>query len=210
LKAYLNDIIPKIKRYSQKLDDLTLLSNQHWIAIDEFSDTQTKYIFLSNKELIISINGNVKKAKWEYVGNSSIIIEITDKIKLFNIEFYDKTLLALKLDDSNNYMLLINERKHNKELYTINNITTYLLSNYLEQINLPGSTSKPLSFKPNVKYKKIKTNLGDINIELAQNSEPSKGNRVYLKNSLAPDGDYRAGVGWFYRVKDGLIIDICK
>lgn len=29
MQTFISDLIPKIQRFSQKLDDLTLLSNQH-------------------------------------------------------------------------------------------------------------------------------------------------------------------------------------
>ncbi len=37
MKKYLLDIIPKIQRFSQKLDNLTVLLNKHWIIFDKDS-----------------------------------------------------------------------------------------------------------------------------------------------------------------------------
>ena len=75
MKTYFSDIIPKIQNFSQKLDNLTLLTNQHWVAIDGINDTKTVYIFRQNSDLLISLNGIVEKAKWEYLGNNSILID---------------------------------------------------------------------------------------------------------------------------------------
>jgi hypothetical protein len=66
MKTYISDIIPKIQKFSQKLDNLTLLTNQHWVVIDNVENEKNVYIFRQNNELLISQNGKVEKAKWEY------------------------------------------------------------------------------------------------------------------------------------------------
>ena len=75
MKTYISDIIPKIQRYSQKLDNLTLLTNQHGVVIDGIQDSKNVYIFRENKELLISCNGKVEKGKWEYLGSNSLLID---------------------------------------------------------------------------------------------------------------------------------------
>ena len=47
MKTFISDLIPKLQRFSQKLDNLTLLTNQHWVVFDDIrraaadaSDTQ--------------------------------------------------------------------------------------------------------------------------------------------------------------------------
>lgn len=55
MKTYLLDIIPKIQRFSQKLDDLTVLLNKHWIIFDENSIDKTVFIFREKEnQLLIS------------------------------------------------------------------------------------------------------------------------------------------------------------
>lgn len=61
MKTYITDIIPKLQRFSQKLDNLTLLTNQHWVVLDELESSKTVFIFRSNNELLISRNGKVEK-----------------------------------------------------------------------------------------------------------------------------------------------------
>jgi hypothetical protein len=53
MRTYLADIIPKIQRFSKQLDNLTLLTNQHWVVIDGIW------------ELLISTNGRVETGKRE-------------------------------------------------------------------------------------------------------------------------------------------------
>ena len=76
MKTFIADIFPKIQNYSQKLDDLTILANKHWVSIDNITTNKTVYIFRNNSELLSSRNGKVEKAKWEYLGNKSLLIEI--------------------------------------------------------------------------------------------------------------------------------------
>ncbi len=56
MKTYFSDSIPKIQRYSEKLDNLTLL-------VDEITQNKTVYIFRTSGELLVAKNGKVEKAK---------------------------------------------------------------------------------------------------------------------------------------------------
>ena len=91
MKTYISDLIPKLQRFSQKLDNFTLLTNQHWVVIGDIENSKSIYIFRTNNELLISQNGKVEKAKWEYLGNNSLLIDRKDdsylyKHKYINIE----------------------------------------------------------------------------------------------------------------------------
>ena len=131
MKTYLADIIPKIKKYSQKLDNLTLLTNQHWVVIDELENSKFVYIFRSNSELLISQNGKVEKGKWEYLGNNSLLIERKDEIYLFRHGFFDSNILALKVDGKEEYAFLVNENNNGGELNSIEKVMEFLETKYL-------------------------------------------------------------------------------
>jgi hypothetical protein len=45
MKTYLADIIPKIQRFSQKLDDLTKLTDQHWVSLSDLQSYKTCIYF---------------------------------------------------------------------------------------------------------------------------------------------------------------------
>ena len=57
MKTFISDLIPKLLRFSQKLDNLTLLTNQHWVVIEDICNNKNVYIFRTNNELLISLNG---------------------------------------------------------------------------------------------------------------------------------------------------------
>ena len=133
MKTYVSDIIPKIQKFSLKLDNLTLLINQHWIIIDDIEDAKNVYIFRRNNELLISNNGKVEKAKWEYLGSNSLLVEKKDEIYLFKQVFFDKNILALKVDSiKNEYVLMINELMFNENLRISESILNFLSLKYLQ------------------------------------------------------------------------------
>ncbi len=131
MKTYISDIIPRIQRFSQKLDTLTLLTNQHWVVIDEIKSSKNVYIFRQNNELLISQNGKVEKAKWEYLGHNSLLIDRKDESYLFKRGFFDENILALKIDNKDKYAFLVNETKFDKELNSLENIMEFLTRKYI-------------------------------------------------------------------------------
>jgi hypothetical protein len=141
MKTFVADIIPKIQRYSQKLDNLTLLTNQHWVVLDELRQSKTVYIFRQTNELLISTNGKVEKAKWEYLGQNAILIDLKDESYLFRHGFFDENVLALKIDSKEEYAVLINESKYLGELNSISAVLDFLKQNYF--VN-PVLTNKQL------------------------------------------------------------------
>ncbi|MCB0743114.1 MAG: hypothetical protein KDC67_04360 [Ignavibacteriae bacterium] len=131
MKTYISDIIPRIQRFSQKLDNLTLLTNQHWVVIDEIKNSKNVYIFRQNNELLISKNGQVEKAKWEYLGHNSLLIDMKENSYLFKHGFFDENILALKIDSKNEYAFLVNETRFDKELNSVENIIEFLNRQYI-------------------------------------------------------------------------------
>jgi len=134
MKTFIADIIPKLQRYSQQLDNLTLLTNQHWVVVDEIANSKTVYIFRSNHELLISKNGEVEKAKWEYLGNGSLLLDLKDKSYLFRHGFFDENILALKVDGKEEYAFLVNETRFDKELSSTARILEFLNNKYIGSI----------------------------------------------------------------------------
>lgn len=131
MKTYISEIIPKIQRFSQKLDNLTLLTDQHWVVLDEIKNSKNVYIFRPNNELLISQNGKVEKAKWEYLGHNSLLIDKKENSYLFKHGFFDENILALKIDSNDEYAFLVNETRFDKELNSIENIIDFLNRKYI-------------------------------------------------------------------------------
>ena len=132
MKTFITDIFPRIQRFSKKLDNLSLLTNQHWVSIDNILDNKTVYIFRHNNELLISTNGKIEKAKWEYIGNKSLLIDKSSESYLFKHGFFDENILALKVDSSDEYAIFVNENKYDGELNSINKVVNFLEGQYLD------------------------------------------------------------------------------
>lgn len=131
MKTFIADIIPKLKKFSHKLDNLTLLTNQHWVIIDELKNSKCVYIFRSNYELLISQNGKVEKGKWEYLGNNSLLVERKEECFLFRHGFFDSNILALKVDGRDEYVFLVNENNYGGDLNNIDKVLSFLETKYL-------------------------------------------------------------------------------
>lgn len=134
MKTYIADIIPKIKKYSKELDNLTLLLNQHWVTIDESTQTKQVLIFRKHGELLIALDGRVKRGKWEYLDNESILIEKEDEMFLFRHGFLDEDIFALKLDSRDEFAFFVNESNYGSELNSVVKINSFLLDKYVNQV----------------------------------------------------------------------------
>ncbi len=144
MKTFIADIIPKIQRFSKKLDDLTLLTNQHWVSLSDILNSKTVYIFRPNNQLLVSENGLVKKGSWEYLGNQSLLIDANDQSYLLKHGFFDENIIALKLDSSDQFAFFVNETKFDKELNNINDVIEFLTNKYLR--NNPNDDHSKIRF----------------------------------------------------------------
>lgn len=155
MKTFLLDIIPKIQSYSYKLDNIALLANKHWVLITDEREEKTVYIFRSNNELLLAVNGNVTKGRWEYLSEDSLLIDISDKSYLFKHGFLDSEIIALKSDNKDNYSVLVNENNYNGGLNSINSLYKFLETKYLQSDSLiyndRESRNSPSPQKINIK-----------------------------------------------------------
>ncbi|MGI8893154.1 MAG: hypothetical protein ACR2GN_06805 [Bacteroidia bacterium] len=131
MKTYLLDIFPKIQVFSKKLDDLTILKDQHWVSINDLENKKMVYIFRDQSELLISTNGKIKRQSWEYIGNKTIILNIENESLLFKNGFVDRNIMALKLDGSNEYAIFVNENQYDGELNSLEKVIEFLKREYL-------------------------------------------------------------------------------
>jgi hypothetical protein len=153
MKTFIADIIPKIQRFSQRLDDLTKLTNQHWVSLGDINQTKRVFIFRTNNQLLISDNGIVEKGSWEYLGNQSLLLETKAESYLLKHGFFDENVIALKLDSTDSYAFFINETKYHGELNNIGDVLQFLDNRYLKNnssFNGLGTDSKG-KFNENVK-----------------------------------------------------------
>jgi hypothetical protein len=113
MKAYLENLIPRLQKFSEKLDNTAVFTEHPWVLIDEETNTRQVLIFRNkDNELLVSQNGKVEKGKWEYLVHlKSLLIERNNEIFLFNQGFMDDSVMILKKDGLQEYQVLVNENK---------------------------------------------------------------------------------------------------
>lgn len=208
MKTFIAEIFPALQRYSQKLDNLTLLTNQHWVSIDNIVANKIVYIFRDNNELLISTNGKVEKAKWEYVGNKSLLIDKTSESYLFKHGFFDENILALKVDSSDEYAVFVNENNYSGDLNSIDKVFGFLRGKYLDS-NLKShfETATGQKFENQQRQQKSTfvqhhTDKGIVEIEPCTRL---KGQNAFMDGQPAPDGEYKFGFLWYVHIKNGIV-----
>jgi hypothetical protein len=217
MKTFISDLIPKLQRFSQKLDNLSLLTNQHWVAIDDIDNNKNVYIFRTNCDLLISRNGKIEKGKWEYLGNNSLLIERIDASYLFKHGFFDENILALKVDGKDEYAIFINENKYDGELNSLERVFDFLSRTYVEpQQRKVKNDHSDLGTNESTKFKRTEyvmvtydTDKGKINVEQHNTfSFPEPALRVFKNGKPAPKGKYKLGFMWYVHIENGYITNV--
>lgn len=193
MKEYLFKTIKRFQRFSRKLDNTSLLTNQKWVIIDERDSSKLTYIFRSNKDLLISKNGIVEKGKWDCIDKDTLFLETNTNSYLYKNGFFDDTLLALKTDGREDFAIFLNENLHSKEINSIEDVSKFLESKYgeiLDTNNFIESANKlNLIDNPIIETKKNKSVLLKNEEYLIEFREGIKG--IIYHNKAA---DY-----WFFK-----------
>lgn len=130
MKTYLLNAVQRLKNYSQKLDAQAILYDKSWEVFNESGDKELM-IFRTNNELLISRNGIIQKGKWELLDISNLIIDVGEKSYLLNAAYIEDQFLALKLDGTEQYMVMIEtDMKNRFSLNTVKSIEGYLDDRY--------------------------------------------------------------------------------
>ena len=126
MKTYLLNSIQNLAFISKKLDAKAVLYNKNWEVFNDSGDKEV-FIFRTNSELLISRKGSVQKGKWELLSISSILIDMDEKSYLLNAAFVDSRFMALKLDGTDECMILIDSQlKQQMMLKSIESVENYL------------------------------------------------------------------------------------
>lgn len=139
MKSFIFDnIIKKVKKYSENLDVKNILCEKPWIV---FNDTGEKevFIFRTDGSVLVTKNGEGVISTWEWIPtNKSLMINKIDQEKSIVIlrpAFVNNTILALQLDGTEKYTFLIDE--NNKEKFapkTLTELKQYFIALELKAI----------------------------------------------------------------------------
>ncbi len=199
MKIFIENILPKILSYSEKLDKLTIITDEPWVIYDD-NQKNIKLIFRKDNSLLISHNGSVTMGKWDLLNKAnSILLEFNNSIKLYNHGFLDEAVLILKIDSGSDYFVLVNQNK----------ISNLDIKSYLENKYYNKKEGINYSIKHNLIPKsrsKINSDKGEIVIECFSSAHiPSKGDLVKQNGNNAPNGKYKIDLMFFIHVFNGEI-----
>ena len=63
---FITNLLPRLRQFSQSLDQAELFVDKPWVLLDEDGQQQT-YIFQRGGKLIMSLDGKVQMGTWEYI-----------------------------------------------------------------------------------------------------------------------------------------------
>lgn len=137
MKEFIKDLLPRIRKYSERLDNLALLTDHPWVEVSDTGD-RTLYVFRSdNNELLISRNGEVSTCTWEYLEYANaLLIEVDGQRRLYKQGFVDPAVVVLRLDGQEDFLMLANENK-------IDEPEPRRVQGWLENKYLPASHPSP-------------------------------------------------------------------
>lgn len=210
MKTYIANIIPRIQRFSKRLDDLTKLTNQHWVSLGDIADGKKVFMFRDSSKLLIAENGIIiDRGTWEYLGNQSLLLETSNGGYLLKHGFFDENVIALKLDSTDKYAFFVNESKYENELNNIGDILKFLELKYLRNSPTNSATvgqSSQGGSLPKGTSTTYQTKQGLLTLTGVYVSMEKKIIRATIDGRPAPDGIYRLGFMWHVTVKNGVIV----
>jgi len=110
MKKYIQEIFPRLVKFSKTLDNLSILVDENWFVSTDDPSEQKIFVFWNNNDLLVSTNGVVERGRWDYIDNAkSLLIEFGDSMISYNRVFIDDKVLLLKQDGSDEIMILSNE-----------------------------------------------------------------------------------------------------
>jgi hypothetical protein len=100
MDKFFQNIIPRLKNYSQDLNRKEVFVDKPWLFTDD-NNNNHEYLFLRDNRLIMSLNGKAITGSWELLPNGKLLINrIEDQIMLENM-FIDEAIMVLKRSRSN-------------------------------------------------------------------------------------------------------------
>lgn len=141
---HLKDYVNKLRNYSEKLDNFTLLIDQPWkTGIIENTEPATFIFRKENNELPISKAGNVEKGKWDYISSmNALMLEMEGKTTLYKQGFFDDSVLILQREGTDEYSLFINENKIDKTIDKLEQASKQILHNTELRYSSKSSSNK--------------------------------------------------------------------
>lgn len=109
MQQYLNNILPRLKRYTIQLNQIEYFIEKSWIKYD--IENYVEFTFERDKSLIISINGNTQTGSWNLLSTGKLHIIKPDGDELLSPEFLSEDIFILsKKNIAYSVQLFVNEK----------------------------------------------------------------------------------------------------
>jgi hypothetical protein len=189
---YLKYLFQQLKAQNRKLTDIAVIQNRLWVLFKEGNQTE-KWLFESNGNLVVSIEGNVTDGSWRYIAaTNQIIIDCKGLKMLFNQNFIHDNILLLRKDSSElDFLVLYDDKEFSRVQF--------------------------MEFLKDVKRKDIaetRVRLNITEIELSDGSmielirEPGQSSKIQLGNIVIRNGEPISEDS--VRTKDRQILELTK
>jgi hypothetical protein len=172
MQHYLQNLLPRLRQFSESLDKKEMLINQPWILTGDIPNKQ-QFIFHRDGRLIQSVNGEVETGTWEYIAAAqSLLIQSNSVNLLLNHAFFDKGVLLLKKDGSSD--------------------TPWILANknIIPDLDVESYLKKLVAKKQQLGWLRLDSGE-EIEFEDPFSSGIKQGSAVKLNGSSVPDGTYK-------------------
>jgi hypothetical protein len=200
MKIELKHYVEKLSRFSNKLDNLNILTEQPWITKLNDDNDRCVYIFRKeNKELLISLNGAVEKGKWDYIPSmNSLIIERKTGTTLYKKGFFDDSVMILQIDGTDDFQLFANENRIESTLDKLLEKTEF------KYLNNSKPIKENLIKRNTIITKKLKDG-NNLEIHCTIKYVYGIGDKVTINGQIPQDGNYK--ISWLNSIDilNGLI-----
>jgi len=181
---YIKLLFKRAKDLNDRLNNTALLQGKTWVRVTA-EGANEKWFFKPNKELIISVDGNVTEGSYDFVNEYMIIKHLNDSI-LVNQSFLYNDILMFNKDDDNS------------EIYAFFDASKYTLNQFIKLIE---TTRKQ---ELNIKKMKLLDNSEVEIVRKKMHSDISIGNTV-LVNRIPSKDDFIETHKNIYKLRNGVI-----
>lgn len=201
MMSFIQNLLPRLRNFSQSLDQTELFVDKPWVLIDEDGQQQT-YIFRRGGELLMSLDGQVQMGSWDYIApaQSLLINRGVDRL-LLNHFFFTDALLVLARDGRPESKFVL----ANRQLIPDLNIESYLrVLEAKQSVQLKSSSSL---ISPVLRFSTKTT--GGFSLEfLTKNGAITIDDAAFVEDKPAQDGRYVSEKNWGVVIKEGLVKSI--
>lgn len=133
---YLSNIIPRLKKFAQKIEIKEALVDKVWVI---YGDTDLiEYEFERTGEIAVTKNGNSYDGSWKILGSGRLKIKTDFTNNTLEYDFSIPGILVMKIAGRQNIPFLLYDPK----LVPDGNIINYLLALEANKITLPPQETK--------------------------------------------------------------------